>query len=658
MALVQSIQGVPPLSLTLNSVAPGNLLIFRTSYYQPGSTTALVAPADTNGIFLGTGAAGAAGPTGITVGGTDLTGTQIYYQRNAAGGAHTVTQTINGAGATAHASLEEHSGLDTSAAVFATTQTANSGALSATQSRVSGTPAASAGAGDLVIASVAVAAGTGVANAGLTDPPASYTHVLVANDTAIDIATEFCYQPAAGGAAPNTTWAWTDASTAASQGGIAFFKAAPTSPVAAPRSSGPGIQPNRQFQFRKPPRDATALSNNVTIALTGVTAVGSVGSLAPPPPITAPYVSQPGPGVGPFSNNQFLMPPRSSTVVASTALTLALTGVSATGSVGSVAAAVQAALSAVSATGAPGTLVPAASLALSGVSGSGSVGSVVGALSAPLTAVTGTGSVGSVNPASSVPLTAVSATGSVGTVTASTGLTLALTGVSATGSVGTLSTDLQAPLTAVSATGSVGAVTPVTGLTLALTGVSATGSVGTVSPSSSVAVSGDTATGSVGTVIAGTPDLTLALTGVSATGSVGTVRVQGAFVPPSSTGAIGGGGASYRGSSPKEIARRRKEEEDLTEEIRTIYRRLVKSDQPAIAEKAEEIVKAANPRVDARRVSIAKLPPETREVVVERRAAQLKAVKAETEIALRLLHEELEIEEENERVINIIMQVI
>lgn len=225
MALIQSIPGVPPISLTLNGVTAGNFLVYRISYYQPGSTTALVAPADTNGTFLGTGAAGVAGPAGVTVGGTDLMGTQIYFERNAAAGTHVVTQTINGSGPTAHASLEEHSGVDTSAAVFATTQTASSGGLSATQSRVSGTPAASAGAGDLVIANVAVAAGTGVANAGISNPPTGYTPVLVANDTAIDIATEFCYQAAAGGAAPNTLWAWTDPSTVASQGGVAVFKA-------------------------------------------------------------------------------------------------------------------------------------------------------------------------------------------------------------------------------------------------------------------------------------------------------------------------------------------------------------------------------------------------------------------------------------------------
>ena len=102
-----------------------------------------------------------------------------------------------------------------------------------------------------------------------------------------------------------------------------------------------------------------------------------------------------------------------------------------------------------------------------------------------LTGVSATGAVGSVSTSNlfTIGLTGVSATGSVGSVTPSQGLT----GVSSTGSVGSAGTDnlFTIGLTGVSATGSVGTVVySGTGdISLALTGVSATGSVGTVTAS-------------------------------------------------------------------------------------------------------------------------------------------------------------------------------
>lgn len=208
-------------TLAMTGVTAGNLLTLSLNYYEPGSTTAVATPTDTGGTFVA-----AIVPVGLTIGGTDLTGSSMWYQRNAPAGAHTAVATINGSGPTAHGSLIEWSGLDTSAAVFIAAQAASSSSVVGTQSRVSGTPANSAGAGDLVLAQVAIASGTGVADALISNPPAGYTSLLYAGDTAIDIATEFAFQSAVGGSAPNTTWTWTDASTVASAGVIAFFKAA------------------------------------------------------------------------------------------------------------------------------------------------------------------------------------------------------------------------------------------------------------------------------------------------------------------------------------------------------------------------------------------------------------------------------------------------
>ncbi len=106
---------------------------------------------------------------------------------------------------------------------------------------------------------------------------------------------------------------------------------------------------------------------------------------------------------------------------------------------------------------------------------------------ADATGVSATGSIGSVSASAvenvSVAATGVSATGSVGTVAVAGKANPALTGVSATGSVGTVAVVGKANLvlTGVSATGSVGTVSvlAVASTSVALTGTSTTGSVGT-----------------------------------------------------------------------------------------------------------------------------------------------------------------------------------
>lgn len=205
-------------------------------------------------------------------------------------------------------------------------------------------------------------------------------------------------------------------------------------------------------------------------------------------------------------------------------VTLALTGVSAASSVGSLTPTRNVALTGQSATGSIGTVSPNVSVAVSGNSATASAGSVTPGLNVGLTGSAGTTSLGTLAPNRTVSLSGNQATSAVGTVTPIIGVTVALTGVSATTSVGTLGTSRTTALTGVSASSSVGTVTPSIGVNVALTGVQATTSVGILSPSISRGLTGSSATASVGTVIA---DRSVGIAGVTSTatvGSLGTTR--------------------------------------------------------------------------------------------------------------------------------------
>jgi len=118
------------------------------------------------------------------------------------------------------------------------------------------------------------------------------------------------------------------------------------------------------------------------------------------------------------------------------------------------------------------------SLPITGNAATGSPGSVgVGARTVALTGVEATGQVGTVSESDADPLTGNAATGAVGTATP--GTTIALTGVQATGQVGTEGDGITIALTGVQATGQVGTVSH-GGISFALTGVEATGRAGTV----------------------------------------------------------------------------------------------------------------------------------------------------------------------------------
>lgn len=144
-----------------------------------------------------------------------------------------------------------------------------------------------------------------------------------------------------------------------------------------------------------------AVASGITVALSGVSGTGSVGSLSP-------------------------------------AFSLGATGVAATGSPGSLSPALSLGLTGLNATGSPGSLSPGGTFTASGVAAIGSVGDLIAIASIPLTGVGGTGSVGSMSPTMEtfVALTGVSASGAIGNLNAA--ITLALTGVTGAGSPGSL----------------------------------------------------------------------------------------------------------------------------------------------------------------------------------------------------------------------------
>ena len=141
------------------------------------------------------------------------------------------------------------------------------------------------------------------------------------------------------------------------------------------------------------------------------------------------------------------------------------------------------------------------------------------------TGVAATGSSGTASPATDKAISGQSATASSGT--ASPSLANALTGNAATSAGGSVSPSVTIALTGVSATTSVGTVSPSSGVTVALSGVEATTGAGSVGPGAVVALSGQQASGSVGAVSVASPDVTVALSGVSASASVGSVSASG-----------------------------------------------------------------------------------------------------------------------------------
>lgn len=274
---------------------------------------------------------------------------------------------------------------------------------------------------------------------------------------------------------------------------------------------------------------------DVTVAITGVSATGAAGSVVP-------------------------------------STTVPVTGVAGTSAVGTVAPGTSVPVTGVAGTSAVGSIVPSTTVALTGVAGTSAAGTVVPSTTVPVTGLAGTAAVGSVTPATTVGLTGVQATGAVGSVVGfadtfdsrtaavpfllrgpgkvapalgprrdpltwtesapTNNVTVAISGVSASASAGNVTPSTTVPVTGTAATSSVGTVAPATAVPV--TGVVGAGAAGTVTPGASVAASGVAGTAASGTVA---PSTTVGATGVSATTAVGTVTVStGANVTVAITG--------------------------------------------------------------------------------------------------------------------------
>ena len=118
--------------------------------------------------------------------------------------------------------------------------------------------------------------------------------------------------------------------------------------------------------------------------------------------------------------------------------------------------------------------------AISGVSATVSVGSVDPAIVVPLSGIGATASVGAITPADVMGLTGIDATISVGSITVASVELVDVTGVGATSSVGSVTVaDMAVGLSSSALTSGVGSISP-TEMVMGLTGVSATVSVGQV----------------------------------------------------------------------------------------------------------------------------------------------------------------------------------
>jgi hypothetical protein len=219
-------------------------------------------------------------------------------------------------------------------------------------------------------------------------------------------------------------------------------------------------------------------------------------------------------------------------------VTLAVTGVAAIGSVGTAKSAVDYALIGVQSTGQLGS-IQSLTEPLIGTAASGQVGTVVSNLDKAQTGNQATGQVGTATVNISDALGGASATGDPGVHTPS--IAYGLTGAEATGQVGSVSTggDQSIAVSGVEATGQVGAVS--SAIDEAETGVQATGVAGNVTANLSGSIGGSSATGGTGT---NTPTIAYSLAGTESIGQVGTVTAQtGTTLAISGVAATGGAGS-------------------------------------------------------------------------------------------------------------------
>lgn len=268
-----------------------------------------------------------------------------------------------------------------------------------------------------------------------------------------------------------------------------FFKetgaGAATVGPGASRSAGPGIGPDKRVVFTQRPLSQQIAGANVTVGLTGQAATFSSGTISP-------------------------------------ALSVALTGAAATFAQGTLIASLDK-------VGRPLVTGPGISPDYTKLFLGRRLSTTVNASSDVTVALAGQGATfaaGTLNPSASVPLAGQSATFGVGTMSTGNDVTVGLIGQSAAFTAGTLTPSSAVALTGNSATFTPG--TLVATPTVAFTGQAATMAAGTLTPNFALALSGLQATFSPGTLGAqASGDVTVALTGLATTFSAGRLSPSG-----------------------------------------------------------------------------------------------------------------------------------
>jgi hypothetical protein len=212
MGIVQSTHAIASpgaLVMTLNGVSSSNVLIALYSSSQiPTAGGAL------------TGGTWTAANAPAQFGASDVASATIFVNTSPSAGTNTVTTNNGGANFTVGV-LVEWSGLTASPVDVAPSP---GNATTAQANSVSSGVLAQAN--EVVFAVLCLAASTGVANAGITDPPTGFTSLFVDSATNADQGAEFCYQIVSATSSVSANWTWTDASTAHSQATMASFKIA------------------------------------------------------------------------------------------------------------------------------------------------------------------------------------------------------------------------------------------------------------------------------------------------------------------------------------------------------------------------------------------------------------------------------------------------
>jgi hypothetical protein len=267
---------------------------------------------------------------------------------------------------------------------------------------------------------------------------------------------------------------------------------------------------------------AGTLTANLPLPLVGQQGTGAVGTELP----IASYIDRPAYVQGPFpflpSSGTFWFREKPRPILPqSQSITVILGSVTAAGQVN-------------------GLGVKNDTNALAGDVGTGTLGTEIAAFSEPITGVTATGSVGSLGLAQ--PLTGSSATGQTGTEIAN--FSVPLTGVTASGQLGVLAansnSDVTLQLSGVGSTSAIGTLAVTA--TLAVSGQSATSAIGSLSVTVARLLVGPVATGAIGTP-SGSGSGSASLAGVQAAATINPIANVSEIILPPGLAAQGYAGA-------------------------------------------------------------------------------------------------------------------